>query len=52
MAGALHHLSETVYDELENTNNCAFFSIDQKKAFETLDHNILINILDNIGIII
>ena len=47
---ALHHLSETVCSELENTNNCAVLSIDLKKAFDTLDHNILINKLDNIGI--
>ena len=47
---ALHHLSETVCAELENTNNCAVLSIDLKKAFDTLDHNILINKLDNIGI--
>ena len=47
---ALHHLSETVCAELENTNNCAVLSIDLNKAFETLDHNILINKLDNTGI--
>ena len=47
---ALHHLSETVCVELENTINCAVISIDLKKAFDTLDHNILINKLDNIGI--
>ena len=50
---ALHHLSETVCTELENTNNCAVLSIDLKKAFDTLDHNIfdiLINKLDNISI--
>ena len=46
----LHHLSETVCAELENNNNCAVLSIDLKKAFDTLDHNILINKLDNIGI--
>ena len=47
---ALHHLSETVCAESENTNNCAVLSIDLKKAFDTLDHNILINKLENIGI--
>ena len=46
----LHHLSETVCNELENTNNCAVLSIDLKKAFDTLYHNIVINKLDNIGI--
>ena len=46
----MHHLSEKVYVELENTNNCAVVSIDLKKSFDTLDHNILINKLDNIGI--
>ena len=45
---ALPYLS--VCDEFENTNNCAFLSIDLKKAFVTLDHNILINKLDNISI--
>ena len=39
-----------IYRELENTNNCAVLSIDLKKAFDTLDHNILINKLDNIDI--
>ena len=29
---ALHHLSETVCDELENTNNCAVLTIDLKKG--------------------
>ena len=47
---ALHHLSETVCVELDNTNNCAILSIYLKKTFDTLDHNILINKLDNIGI--
>ena len=46
----LHHLSETVCDELENTNNCAVLSIDLKKAFDSLYHNILINKFDNIYI--
>ena len=48
--GLHHYLSETLCAELENTNNCAVLSIDLKKAFDTLDHNILINKLDNIGI--
>ena len=32
---ALHHLSETVFDELENNNNCAILSIDGKRRFDT-----------------
>ena len=46
----LHHLSETILDEIENNNNCAMLSIDLKKAVDALDYNILITKLDNIGI--
>ena len=33
---ALHHLSETVCVELDNTNNYAILSIDLKNTFNTL----------------
>ena len=47
---ALHHLSETIRDGIENINYCAILSIDLKKDVDTLDYNILLNKLDNIGI--
>ena len=46
---ALHHLSETVCDEFENTNTYEVLLVNLKKAFAILDHDILINKLDNIG---
>ena len=39
-------LLESVNTNLENLENCAIVSIDLRKAFDTLDHDILINKLD------
>ena len=45
---ALSEVSVNTY--LENVENCAIVSIDLRKAFDTLDHDILINKLYIYGI--
>ena len=47
---ALSDVLESVNTNLENLENCAFVSIDLRKAFDTLDHAILINKLYIYGI--
>ena len=41
---------ETINDNLEILKKCSVVSIDLKKAFDTIDHNILLKKLDNYGI--
>ena len=49
-ADALSDVLESVNKILENLENCAIVSIDLRKAFDTLDHDILINKLYIYGI--
>ena len=49
-ADALSDVLESVNTNLENLENCAIVSIDLRKAFDTLDHDILINKLYIYGI--
>ena len=49
-ADALSDVLESVNTNLENLENCAIVSIDLCKAFDTLDHDILINKLYIYGI--
>ena len=39
---ALADVIETINDNLENLKKCSVVSIDLKKAFDTIDHNILL----------
>ena len=41
---------EVVTDNLDSKLKCSMVSLDLSKAFDTIDHNILINKLRNIGI--
>ena len=47
---ALSDVLESVNTHLDNVKNCAIVSIDLRKAFDTLDHAILINKLYIYGI--
>ena len=49
-ADALSDVLESVNTNLENLENCAIISIGLRKAFDTLDHDILINNLYMYGI--
>ena len=47
---AVNALIEEVTDNLDSKLKCSMVSLDLSKAFDTIDHNILINKLSNIGI--
>ena len=47
---ALADVIETINDHLQNLKKCSVVSIDLKKAFDTVDHNILFKKLDHYGI--
>ena len=50
MYNALIDIIECVTDALEKCDKCSILSIDLKKAFDTIDHSILINKLQLYGI--
>ena len=47
---AVYALIEEVTDNLDSKLKCSMVSLDLSKAFDTINHNILINKLSNIGI--
>ena len=47
---AVNALIEEVTDNLDSKLKCSMVSLDLSKAFDTIDHNILINKLSNIGL--
>ena len=49
-ADALADVIESIYEHLEHLNKCTILSIDLHKAFDTLDHNILLKKLYIYGI--
>ena len=47
---ALADVIETINNNIENLKKCSVVSIDFKKAFDTIEHNILLKKLDHYGI--
>jgi len=47
---ALYSTTKFIYRNLDNSNNVIAIFIDLEKAFDTVDHNILIKILPSFGI--
>ena len=47
---AIIHLTEFIYDSLDGKNSCLNVFIDYSRAFDTVNHNILLNKLNRYGV--